>query len=352
MSLKSLLLIMLTASLVLIQSITTNAQFTLQKINDRKLYKPTSKGFGMPLKKVEYPNPVNLGILSCQTGKMGILTSCVVRNMPLLNQTDPRLDADIKDMGLSGCYDTSIATVILTALANRTNTQPLKGRTKEFAEVPADGSIPKEVEQLSWFYRTAKKAAKGEKDKNGNPIQSLYLSEVLADFGNINESCNPYIFADCKNTTNQYGHAYYEFTDKGQNWTNDFIIKKMREGYTLFIAYARYNPFISQDENGKKIVKFSPAGVHKVVFSGFQIGNKYPLLINDVGTGMQNRVRLTTDLSERKFAKKDSTTAESYSEIIYPQEVKTRTFMEYEGEAVGINNEVDFIVHMDALKLK
>jgi hypothetical protein len=352
MSLKRFLLIVLPASLVLMPSITTNAQFTLQKINDRKLYKPTQKGFGVPLRKVEYTSAVNQGILSCQRGNLGILANCVVRNMPLLTQTDPRLDADIKDMGPLGCYDTSIATVILTALANRTNTLPLKGRTKEFAEVPADGNIPKEVERLSWFYRTAKKASKGEKDKNGKLIQSLYFSEVLADFGKINESCDPYIFANCKSATNQYGHAYYEFAD-GKNWTNDFFIKKMREGYAMFIAYARYVPNISM-EKGKPKIKFTLDSVHKVVFSGFQIGNKYPLLINDVGDGMQHRVRLTTDLSERKFVLKGSTKAQSFAEtdIIYPPEVKTATFMEYEGEGTGLNDKVYFIVHMDAFKLK
>src|SRR5688500_7364364 len=175
------------------------------RMNNRRAFKPTQKGFGIPLKKVLLSNSVDQGILSCERGHMGVLARCVVRNMPLLNQMDDRLDGDVKALGPWGCYDTSIATVLLTALANRTNKVPLTGRTKEFAAVPADGSTPKEVEQLSWFYRQAKKGA------------MLYLTEVLADFGKINENCNPDILANCPSATNQYGHTYYEFAD-GKNW--------------------------------------------------------------------------------------------------------------------------------------
>jgi hypothetical protein len=335
----------------LLGTIDLSAQQTLQKINDRRNFVATPKGFGMPIRKVEYSDAIDKGILRCQKGRMGILINCVVRNMPLFLQTDPRLDTDVTEMGPNGCFDTSIATLIITALANRTSTQPLKGRTKQFADVPASATAPKEIEQLSWFYRTAKKAANGVKDVNGRAIQSLYLSEVLADLGKINESCNPYTFAECKSATNPFGHSFYIYSN-GETWTNEYVTKKMRDGYVLFIAYARYTPFIVVEKN-RKVVKFAPAGVHKVVVSGFQLDHKYPLLINDVGNGQQFRVRLGTDLSSRKFALSGSTRAETFGEadFRYPPEVKTSSFMEYEGAANGINDQVQFIVHLDAIKL-
>ena len=351
--LSVILMLFFVSSLLTAATADVSAQFKPQRLDDRKAYRATPKGFGMPIAKVIYSNGVDKGILRCQPGKMGILVNCVVKNMPLLLQTDPRLDSDVADSGPNGCFDTSLVTVILTALANRTTTQPLKGRTKEFVEVPASKTAPKEVEQLSWYYRVGKQYWADEKDKNGKRIQPLYLSEAHADLGGkIKEPCDPYTWADCKDATSQFGHTFYKYADGNENWTNEYITKKMRDGYAVLIAYERFKPSIVV-EKGRKFVKFVPAGLHKVVFSGYQLGHKYPLLINDVGSGQQFRVRLGTDLFVRKFAPGNSTTAETVGEtdFRYPTHIKTPTFMEYEGMANGINDQVQFIVHIDAIKL-
>jgi hypothetical protein len=91
--------------------------------------------------------------------------------------------------------------------------------------------------------------------------------------------------------------------------------------------------------------------MHKVVFSGHQV-HRYPLLINDVGNAQRYRVRLSDDLSERRFALKgDEANAMTFSpgDIILPD--KRAIFIEYEGTGAGVNDQVFFVRHIDAIKL-
>src|SRR5882762_8805988 len=82
-------------------------------VNRNALFKPTAKTYGLPMKVgVSLGPPKVEGILQCNQNE----TTCMVMRMPLLSQTDPRIDSDVQDMGPWGCYDTSILTVILTDL--------------------------------------------------------------------------------------------------------------------------------------------------------------------------------------------------------------------------------------------
>lgn len=68
-----------------------------------------------------------VSILACNP----VGTTCTVQMMPALCQTDPRIDTDVTDMGPPGCYDTSIVSVAIAALANRKGLPSPAGRTAE-----------------------------------------------------------------------------------------------------------------------------------------------------------------------------------------------------------------------------
>src|SRR5258708_6543 len=233
------------------------------------------------------------GILACNLAG----TTCRVRNMPLISQGDPRVSPEVLYMGNYGCYDASIVTVTIAALANRAKALQLSGRTKIFDELTGY-KMPKEIAQLSQQYRWAavhhqETVMQEHGNFKGKIVQPLYFDEVLADFGKIQQSCDPYTYGNCTApVSNNEGNAFRTFVST-ENITNEYVINLMRSGYVVMIAYGRYEP--SLEEGPQKFVFKSR---HKVVFSGFQPG-KYPLLINEVGRSQQVRARLTTDLSER-----------------------------------------------------
>lgn len=317
-------------------NVTTLAQ---QSITRNSLYVRTRPGFGIPINPRKLLGP-RKGILECD--RPG--TTCNVANMPLLSQSDPRIDNDVKDMEDYGCYDTSIVTVVLTALADREPSLNFSGRTRDFSQITARDLKPKEIEQLSQQYRWAKEhqanVLVGRKI-----IQPLYFDEVLADFGKINEPCDPYTYGKCAAASNQAGDTFRTFVTN-QNVTNEYIIDLMRQGYVTMIAYARYNPVIEQ---GK--LTFQLDSRHKVVFSGFQPG-EYPLLINDVSNGKQFRVRLTTDLSERLVGPLSLTRKPIVAPLAIRYPSQTRIFLEYEAVAQKITDQVFFIEHVDGLRIK
>jgi hypothetical protein len=299
------------------------------------------------------------GILDCDA--MGRI--CVVRNMPHLVQSDPRVVSDVREMGGAGCYDTSIVTVALTALANRAKGLQPAGRTRFFEDIDGTPAMPKEVAQLSQQYRWVKQyqseralAAKGQ--YSGRIVQPLYFDEVLADFGKIGQSCDPYTFGACgEPVSNGAGNAFRTFV-RGDEITNEYVIGRMKAGYVMMIAYARYQPV---DQQGPQT--FVRKSQHKVVFAGFQPG-KYPLLVNNVGDGRMMRARLTTDLSDRlvgPVAIEDLTedALRRKGEIakvrhmnprpVYP--LPTHVFLEFEGER-AVNEQVYFIEHVDGLRIR
>jgi hypothetical protein len=297
------------------------------------------------------------GILACDL----VGTTCRVRNMPLISQGDPRVSPEVLYMGNDGCYDTSIVTVTIAALANRSKALQPSGRTKMFDELTGNQMMPKEIAQLSQQYRWAsvhsqETVMQEHGNFKGKAVQPLYFDEVLADFGKIQQSCDPYTYGNCTvPVSNNEGNAFRTFVST-ENITNEYVINLMKSGYVTMIAYGRYRPSI---EEGPQ--KFVFHNRHKVVFSGFQPG-KYPLLINEVGSGNQVRARLTTDLSERMVGLgshgpevRSTDTLIHTIRRVNPRFVDyptpTRIFIEYEGER-KVNEEVYFIEHIDALRIK
>ena len=330
----------------------------------RKFLVPTAPGFARPFNKVQYiTTPFTTGVLRCKTRDVD---DCIVRNMPLINQGDPRLDNDVKDAGNWGCYDTSILTVILTALANRDDSfSALSGRIKELDSIQADAAnkIPKEVKQLSWMYSIVKEADKQAQTSNQN-VFKLYFPEVLASFniGKVVESvhapkCDPYKYGTsdmCEEASifpslaNEFANSFRQFlpgTGGLKTWDNNSITQKMKDGYALVVAYGRYTPMTITTPlpggGSKTRIEFQKTSQHKVVFSGFQPG-AYPLQINDVGNGAQYQVSLKTDLVSRAAIFAENPTAE----IVYPTQVKT--FLEYKDSVQG---EVFFVEHIDGLRV-
>ncbi|MCS7030667.1 MAG: hypothetical protein NZL92_03930 [Gloeomargarita sp. SKYG116] len=299
---------------------------------------PTRPGYAKPA-LTNLNKTTQQGILDCD-----ILGACMVRNMPLLTQTDPRLDADVKDMGPVGCYDTSILTVILTALANRgPKLATLYGRVKELDQVQGDPAknIPKEVKQLSWFYRIVKEAQKQAQEKPGKQtVFPLYFPEVVASFNQgkilemVTNKCDPYKYGtadSCQSATNLFGSSFRRFTP-GEGvlaWTNEAITNLMRQNYVLLIAYGRYRPKLVKVGNQSEL-QWTKESQHKVVFSGFQ-KDDYPLLINDVGDGQRYRVRLRAWTAASKPANANP------------------VVLEYEGAPA---EPILFVEHVDALRLR
>jgi len=104
----------------------------------------------------------------------------------------------LKDMAGVGCYDTSIVTVIATALANRSPAAPpLTGRTRQFDAVEpgkdkAGNAIPKIVKQLELEYHFARTHQQQRVVQKTNVVQPLYFHEVVADLAGkrIRQNCD------------------------------------------------------------------------------------------------------------------------------------------------------------------
>jgi len=338
------------------------------------------------------------GILSCATDK-----DCRVMGMPLLWQSDPRVDAGFEPEKGVGCYDTSIVSVIIAAMFNRHPSipkVPIGWRVRKFMDIqPGIGGngakAPKEIKQLSYEYsvvhaRAAAVAA--AKAKNQTPVfkvpdeQPIYFHEVLwaLNGGKVNENCKPDVYGNCTEVSNKWGHSFYKWLVPSDNnvVTDQYIIDKMKAGYVMMIAYSRYIPIVKLDNNGKKTVDYEQANItvenvpilsgpggikvgmapratyspsnHKVVFIGFNEGKKYPLLINDVGTGTQYWARLSTDLWQRKFTLRGGglaagTIPNTPALINYPRDVKI--FLEYEGQEEASNSMAYFVQHVDGLRI-
>ncbi|HIK37241.1 MAG: hypothetical protein NZ901_08430 [Geminocystis sp.] len=101
----------------------------------------------------------------------------------------------------------------------------------------------------------------------------------------------------------------------------------------MLVAYRRYSYNTSKGTPQKKL---EPNIGHKVVFSGFRVGNyDYPLLINDVGNGSQYWARLRQVSPSEKPANANP------------------VVLEYDGVAYkGTSEEpFQFVEHIDALGL-
>lgn len=111
-------------------------------------------------------------LLSCDNSGQ-----CTVNGMPVINQDDPRIAQSTYGLKqIADCYDASVCSLVLAALATRDPTMTPMGRTLEFDRIPATNGIPKELNQLAWQEHTSGSA------------HAFYFSEVLADFGPLYQS--------------------------------------------------------------------------------------------------------------------------------------------------------------------
>jgi hypothetical protein len=304
-------------------------------------------------------------MLDCNT--QGV---CLVRNMPLLSQSDWRIDNDVESkMGPAGCYDACITTAAITALANRNpGSITPTGRSAEFdaikGEVLTSGAvIPKEIKQLSWAYRKAmihQEAAKKPENK-GKPIpQPYYLHELIADCHEIQQGCDPRTYGNCAIVTNAFGAAFRDWIGEETHLTNEYLQDLIQAGFAVIIAFYRFQPTATQLPSGKWKVTFDhprassgnpQPSPHKVVASGFQPGG-YPLLINDVGDGQRRSAKLVSGMWSRPFGSSAATGGSIEQVEFRPQwSGSRRTYLEYSG-ANGPADNAFFIEHVDAVSLE
>lgn len=299
------------------------------------------------------------GILECKDAQR---TECLVRNMPLIQQTDPRLDPDLKDMAGVGCYDTSIVTVIATALANRSPASPpLTGRTRQFDAVEpgkdkSGNVIPKIVKQLELEYHFARTHQQQRVVQKTNIVQPLYFHEVVADLAGkrIRQNCDPYTYGNCSQVTaaNGTADARRVFLNKSNPIANQTIIDAMKQDYVTMIAYSRYKASVTYDR-ATKVLTVGLTNInaaHKVVFSGFTSG-ALPLVINDVGNARRYRVTLSNDLAQMRFADPAVHGTVPISKVVFPPELQGRTHIIYDNQYDLINPMIMIVDHYDTLRI-
>jgi hypothetical protein len=362
---------------------------------------PTPKNYGIKAPPVLMQLGTKSGILiSTNDG------TSVVNGMPLLCQGDPALDAPLmayldgvpdsklpqkmspdgkplldptgrpvhvtraellNGMKGFGCYDTSIVCVIVAALANRaSDLGPLSNRTEEFDEITPiqignNPPISRALSQLVWQYEKAFEGQHGF-SVNGKAVQPLYLHEVAADVGGgITQSCDPYVYGACDGVGGDGGDVtgHNGRTEAFRKWafgtdfplSNDQIISWMKNQYVQLIAYNRYKVVPSVDNGGRLSIDFEDKrSLHKVAFSGFQLG-RYPLRINDVGNGVQYRVRLSTCLSDMQFGLPPGVNTSDITSVKFNPNFVGKAFLIYEGDDNKPADSVFFVEHIDGLRI-
>ncbi|WP_437306828.1 hypothetical protein [Sorangium sp. So ce388] len=298
--------------------------------------------------------------MDCPSGASG---ACTVRNMPLLFQDDNRVDYDVWDMRADGCYDASIATVLTTALVNRTTASSLTGRTLTWSNIPAGNNgapspiaTTKDYEQLSQQYRWAKQHH-GPLASRVPGVEPFYFHEMVNDFGGSAKrfptNCDPKIYKSCTwNTTvipgDLVGAAFFDWTTNVDHVTNDYLTSLLTRGFSTMIAYGRYAPSKVWDTGlGGWRITFNRVGQHKVAFSGYQVGS-FPLRINDVGNGIRYNVTVTNDMSAK--ASYAGVAAMNVKKFDFPNGRSRQTLMLYDPAQLSDVN-VNFVEHVDALSL-
>lgn len=215
-------------------------------------------------------------MLSCAGGV------CAVNGMPVINQGDARIAKSTYGKGITAdCYDASICSLVLAALANRdlTALPTPSGRTKLFDQIPATEGIPKELNQLAWL------------ENNAGTSQAFYFPEVLADFGPLFQtSPDPrvYIPDDDVVFTSDHGATFRDFVSPATTHiTNEYVKQLMDNDFAVMLGFLWTTP--TADAGGK--VTFTLGGTHKLVVSGYRDG-AYPLRVNDIFDANQQWTRL------------------------------------------------------------
>lgn len=270
---------------------------------------------------------------------------CAVRNMPLLSQMSALIDPTVAAYRPVGCYDTSISTLRLAALDNRGAIGAPVGRTAQFEALTGGNElrnnvptfIPREYRHVSRQYRP--QAIGGE--------APLGLAETLADFGAIQQGCNPYDNTSCRIASNARGVAFRDwdiFPSTGDHLTADYVRSRLRDGYNLIVAYQRFDAAF----NANRVTFTLGAGVpwHKVAISGFRPG-AFPLRINDVGSGTVRFARFTSSPSDRTYAGR--TAAQATAGIAWPNGLARQMTLQYEDD--NPNGQALFVEEVDGFRL-
>lgn len=306
--------------------------------------------------------PVTHGDLRCRSSA---IDDCIVANMPLLGQMDPRLQAPLATyssryavnsgpnrgeiiwsepqfsigptpysstdfanniMG-NGCYITSLTTLEAAALANQTVAPTARARTLAQIDAGAFMHGDASINRLEWQYqRWADKLQPNLTDPSqpSNP-DFLELEEFAGDFplGSV---------------------AFHDYPNPGV-LSAASLVSGMKGGATYLIAFQRYNVTLASSRSAGRVhLALAYDSHHKIAVSGFQPGT-YPILINDVGNGRRYRVRLTTDVRSIPFTE----TVSGHNQTIPSSEVmldmpagyppSPRLYLVYEGaDDVAVGN--------------
>jgi|GEM_PF-2520531 len=288
--------------------------------NSAMRFVPTAENFATPHTPIDIL-PVLAGDLICTDAAE---QECMVANMPLLSQVDPRLKAPLvayasshylvasgpsageimwaepqfgiashalapamfaQNIMNNGCYITALTSLEIAALANVEATP--NPRALMLAQIDANSLMPggMPINRLQWQYR---RWADKVQPNLANPSQPsspdfLELEEFASDFPS--------------------GAVGFDDISEPARLNSTAMIAGMRSGATYLIAFQRYDVGFARGHSlGPIHLTLSYSSHHKIAVSGFQPG-AYPLLINDVGNGHRYRVRLTTDLNSITFAR-------------------------------------------------
>jgi hypothetical protein len=324
---------------------------------------------------------VRRGMLECTAGG----DTCMVANMPLVSQSDRRINTVLDDyltqypddklphngkgvqmtrvearqaMKAGGCYDTSIITVAAAALANRApQLSVLQHRTRTFFDLrpvtDAKGQeIPREVNMVAWQYYQALRGH-NKVQEGGKAVQPLYFHEIVADIGGgkVREACDPYVYGSCStaNAANGLASAFRTFHPVADKVADPELIKLMRPGYVLLLAYERMEPVTTYDKATKTLhVTFKNINNHhKVAVSGFR-GGSFPLLINNVGNAKLEAATIASDLGKLRFEAANA--GETPKKIVFDPKFAGKPFVMFEGPQ-QTNALVLFLAHYDGLRV-
>lgn len=293
----------------------------------------------------------------------GTANACTVRNMPMLLQTSNQLDTDVTAHGPGGCYDASITSVAVAALANRSTGRALVDRSRTFNNITAgnNGATPpvtttKAYEQLSQVYRWA--------DAPDNVFQPFHFPEIVADIiqgttgtaRRFPAGCNPNTYGSCSWYTGTYAPdtvaaGFRDFTANTSHVTNAYFKGLMNQGFAPMLAYIRYVPV--RRANGSRwdmtFTRVTPAGadLHKVAVSGYQPG-AFPTRVNDVGHGRAMDVNITNDVNA--IPSWDGVAPQNVVNWYFPNGLSRQSFVYYNPAQLA-NQPIMFLELVDALSL-
>ncbi len=342
-------------ALVAFLSITTSAS-TAEEYRTRSMrFVPTQLNFATPHAPLTL-RPTVVGNLVCTSNAAN---DCMVANMPLLSQVDPRLKAPLVAYALRyvvttgpnrgkviwsepqfgigptpysavefaqsimnyGCYITSLTSLEVAAAANQPHSPT--GRALTFSQIGANTLVTGDaaVNRLEWQYRR-------------------WADKLQPNLAHPNQPSSP-DFLEIQEFAHDYPAGAMTFQDisNAASVSSNAMIAGMRAGTMYLIAFQRDRVAIAPSADGRVHLSLAENSHHKVAVSGFQPG-AYPLLINDVGNGQRYRIRVTTDPRSISF----STSVNGQTEAIPANQIEVdppgaRLYLVYEGaEGVNITN--------------